>query len=151
MRPSWQGDDLRNDVTPRSNQGLVLRAESPTLTTSTKAMSDGSYEFDESPVGKYKIVPELPKGLDFSHEYEDNYQADLHSRQGANINFLLEPATRNRGHLTLPPGMRSKTIEVVAIAVQLTKLNQFSGKRDFTDDESDLRTIGRYAPSGRCS
>ena len=134
-RPSWQGDDLRDDIPRRPYQGMVLRAESPTFTASTKTMSDGSYEFSALPVGKYKVVPEIPKGIDFSHEYEDNYQADLTSGQCANISFLLQPNTRIRGHLTLPSGMESKTIEVVAIPTNLTKLNQFSGKWDFTDEK----------------
>jgi hypothetical protein len=127
-RPSWQGDDVRDDVSPRPYKGVVLHAESDSFTTSTKTNADGSYEFSELPVGKYKVVPEISKSLDFSHEYEDNYQADLKSGQCANINFLLEPNTRIRGHLTLPPGMESKTIEVVAIPTHLTKLNQFSGR-----------------------
>jgi hypothetical protein len=134
-RPSWQGDDLRDDIPPRPYQGMVLRAESPTFTASTKTKSDGSYEFSALPVGKYKVVPEIPRGLDFNHEYEDNYQADLTSGQCANISFLLQPNTRIRGHLTLPSGMESKTIEVVAIPTNLTKLNQFSGKSDFTDEK----------------
>ncbi len=134
-RPSWQGADIRDDTPPRPYQGMVLRAESHSFTTSTKTKSDGSYEFSELPVGNYKVVPEIPKGLDFSHEYEDNYEADLTSGQCANINFLLEPNTRIRGHLTLPSGMESKTIEVVAMPTHVTKLNQFSGKWGFTDEK----------------
>jgi hypothetical protein len=136
--PSWQGDDLRDDFPPRPYQGMVLRAESHNFynfTSSTKTKSDGSYEFSELPVGKYKVVPEIPRGLDFSHEYEGNYQAELTSGQCANINFLFEPNTRIRGHVTLPSGMDSKTVEVVAIPTHLTKLNQFSGKWDFTDEK----------------
>jgi len=134
-RPSWQGDHLRDDVPPRPYQGMILHAESNSFTTSTRTMSDGSYEFSELPVGRYKVVPEIPKSLDFSHEYEENYQADLSSGQCANISFLLQPNTRIRGHLTLPSGMESKTVEVVAIPTHLTKLNQFSGKWDFTDEK----------------
>jgi hypothetical protein len=133
-RPGWQGDDVRSDV-PKPYQGMVLRAESLSFTTSTKTKSDGSYEFSELPVGKYRIIPEIPKSLDFSQEYEDNYQASLTNGQCAKINFLLQPNTRIRGHLTLPTGMESKTIEVVAIPTHLTKLNQFSGKWDFTDEK----------------
>jgi hypothetical protein len=134
-RPIWQGDDIRDDVRPRPYQGMVLRAESPDSTTATKSKSDGSCEFSELPDGKYKIVPEIPKGLDFSHEYPENYQAELTGGQCANISFLLEPTTRIRGHLTMPPGMEPKTIEVVAIPTHLTERNQFSGKWDFTDEK----------------
>jgi hypothetical protein len=134
-RPGWQGDEVRNDVQPRPYQGMALRAESLSFTTSTKTKSDGSYEFSELPAGKYRVIPEVPKSLDFNHEYEDNYQASLTSGQCANISFLLQPNTRIRGHLTLPAGMESKTTEVVAIPTHLTKLNQFSGKWDFTDEK----------------
>lgn len=134
-RPSWQGDDLRNDIAPRPYQGLTLRVEGDGLATSTKTESDGSYEFNGLPVGKFRVIPELPKGLDFSHEYEENYQAELKRGQCANISFLLQPNTRIQGHLTLPPLTQSKTIEVVAIPTFMTKLNQFSGKWAFTDEQ----------------
>ena len=133
-RPGWQGDHVRDDAPRRPYQDMVLRAESHDFTASTKTRSDGSYEFDDLPIGIYKIVPEVPKNLDFNHEYEENYQADIRSGQCANISFLLEPNTRIRGYLTLPPEMKSKSIEVVAIPVELTKLNQFSGKWAFTDE-----------------
>src|SRR5713226_5126099 len=42
-RPMWQGDDLRDDVPPRPYQGMVVRAESRSFTSSTRTMSDGSY------------------------------------------------------------------------------------------------------------
>lgn len=81
------------------------------------------------------MIPDLPKSLDFSHEYEENYQADLNNGQCANISFLLQPITRIQGHLTLPRGTRSKSIEVVALPTYMTDVNQFSGKWAFTDEK----------------
>ncbi|HET6930841.1 MAG TPA: carboxypeptidase-like regulatory domain-containing protein [Candidatus Acidoferrum sp.] len=134
-RPSWKGDDIRNDFQPRPNGGLILRVEGKGFTTSTKTASDGSYEFSDLPIGRFRVIPELPKSLDFSHEYEENYQADLSSGQCSNISFLLQPITRIQGHLTLPRGMESKSIEVVALPTETAKVNQFSGKWAFTDEK----------------
>jgi hypothetical protein len=134
-RPSWQGNDLRNDVEPRPYQGLILRVEANGFTASTKTASDGSYEFSDLPTGRFRVIPELPKSLDFSHEYEENYEAELNSGECAKISFLLQPITRIQGHLLLPPGMKSKTIEVVAVPTHMAKLNQFSGKWAFTDEK----------------
>lgn len=134
-RPGWRGDDLGNEAEPKPYRDMVLHAEGLGFTTSTKTSSDGSYEFDGLPTGKYTVVPEVPKSLDFDHEYEENYEADLTSGQCANISFLLQPNTRIRGHLSLPSGFESKTIEVVAIPTHITKVNQFSGKWSFTDEK----------------
>jgi len=105
-RPSWQGADIRDDTPPRPYQGMVLRAESHSFTASTKTKSDGSYEFSELPVGKYKVVPEIPKGLDFSHEYEDNYEADLTKRnnpQGAAAKDRSDPFGSPKPDAPFPP------------------------------------------------
>jgi hypothetical protein len=72
--------------------------------------------------------------LDFDHEHEDRYQADVSDGQCANISFTLEPTTRIRGHVTPPAGLELPTIKVAAIPTHLKNLNQFSGQSDFTDE-----------------
>jgi len=131
--PVWRDDDV-DEVGHRPKSGIVVHARSQGLERTTKTDDDGSYEFQGLPKQKYTIAPEQLPGLDFSHEYEENYEASLSGGECKNINFKLQPSTRIRGHIVLPAGFKEQTIEVEAIPTSLKKINQFSGQRDFTGD-----------------
>src|SRR6266536_5591328 len=73
-------------------------------------------------------------GLDFDHEYPDNYQADIRDGECANIGFVLEPSTRIRGHVSTLVSSDLSHVQVVAVPIHLKNLNQFSGKWDFLDE-----------------
>jgi len=130
----WRGDEVV-DSEPKPAAGITLHASSEEFNTATKTKEDGSYEFNGLPNGKYTVVPDMSSGLDFDHEYEDRYQADLSNGQCANVSFQLLPKTRIRGHVTPPHGVEVKKIEVEAIPTGLPELNQFSGKWDITDEK----------------
>jgi hypothetical protein len=110
-------------------------------TASTAA--DGSYELKNLPPGEFKIFPEIPNGLDFDREHDDLYNVKLTSGQCVNVAFGFRPTTRVRGRVIFPTHAEHRTIEVVAVPAHLTKLNQFSGKWDFTDEDGrfDLRPL----------
>jgi hypothetical protein len=133
-KPMWREDDIR-DKEMQPVQGIVVYAKSESFNTFTKTKQDGSYEFSGLPNGKYTVTPETPRKMDFDHEYEERYGAELSDGACANINFKLEPATRIRGHVTLPVGAEGKKIEVVALPTHLKELTQFSGKWDFADED----------------
>jgi hypothetical protein len=142
VRPRWEEDDVRNeesDATPRSEVTLRATLESG-FRAETKTARDGSYEFGGLPPGSYTITPTIGEQFDFDHEYEEHYKPSLSAGQCASVNFLLEPITRIKGHVIFPAKFKAKTIKVVAIPTNLKKLNQFSGKSDFTGegDEFDL-------------
>jgi hypothetical protein len=131
--PIWFKDQVTGTATePLPN--LILYAKSEGYSTSMKTRSDGSYEFEGLPKGKYTIVPEKTSVMDFDHEYERRYQTDLHIGECANINFKFQPSTRIRGHVVFPSGVDDHSVEVVAIPTHLKKINQFSGKWDYTDE-----------------
>jgi hypothetical protein len=132
-KPIWREDDVESTATKPLTK-VILHANSDRYSASTETRSDGSYEFEGLSKGNYTIVPDKIDGLDFDHEYEDNYRTDLHNGQCANINFSFQPSTRIRGHVVFPSGMKDHSIEVVAVPTHLKKLNQFSGKWDFTDE-----------------
>jgi Carboxypeptidase regulatory-like domain len=132
-RPVWKEDDVQSSA-PRPVPGLVLQISGNGLNATATTAKDGSYEFTALPDGKYTVVPGIDSKLDFDHEYEDRYQADLSAGQCANINFELNPSTRIRGHVTLPAAVEPQSLKVVAVPVHTKKLNQFSGQSDFTDE-----------------
>lgn len=133
--PVWRGDEIRDASDPRPVQGMTLHAEAERFSAVATTAKDGSYEFEDLPIGKYTVTPNLGRDLDFDREYfEERYQAEIVAGRCANIGFELEPITRIRGHVTLPAGFKSKTVEVVAIPVALREVNQFSGKWNFTDE-----------------
>lgn len=131
----WHDDDVGDNSPPQPMKELVLHAVSDGYSTFTHTTEKGTFEFQGLPPGKYKIDPELPGGLDFDHEYPDHYEAELSGGTCAEISFRLEPVTRIRGHLILPPDISDHVIKVVALPVQLKKVNQFSGKYSFTDED----------------
>jgi hypothetical protein len=133
-KPVWQDDDIRDASDPRPVRGMILYAKSDKFSASTRTADDGSYGFEALPNGKYKVVPEARSGMDFDHEYEDRYEAEVGDGACANISFRLEPNTRIRGHVTLPPGIEARSIEVVALPAHVGVVNQFKGKWDFTED-----------------
>lgn len=133
--PVWQDDDVQDAGQAEPVPGLVVRANRENFSTATITAKDGSFEFDGLPNGKYSVVPEIGQRWEFSREYaEEWYGADLKDGQCKHVSFKLQPATRIRGHVAWPPGMESRSIEVVAIPTHLRKLNQFSGKWNFTDE-----------------
>lgn len=134
-KPVWRDDEIANESAPKPVSGMVLVAKSDGYSTSTKTKADGTFEFTGLPKGKYAVGPEKLQGWDFDHEYEENYQAELSDGACAHINFRLNPTTRIRGHLTIPAEVKDRTIEVVAIPVDMKELNQFTGKYDFTDED----------------
>jgi hypothetical protein len=131
--PIWKKDDV-DDGKLKSLKDIVLHAKSETFTATTKTNADGTYEFNDLPNGKYTVVPEITSGLDYNHEYPEWYEADVSDGACKKVSFRVEPATRIRGHVTLPSGFND-SIEVVAIPTSMTKLNQFSGKWDFTEKD----------------
>ncbi len=136
-KPAWndRDRDIRDESEPQPVQDLSLHVQGEHSAASTKTAQDGSYEFDGLPPGKYTVVPEISGKLDFDHENEERYQADLRSGQCADISFRLEPSTRIRGHLALPSGVGSKHVEVEAIPTRWKELDQFSGKWDITGED----------------
>ena len=135
-KPVWDGDDVRDGPDENPMRGTVVRAKSGEFTTTTKTLEDGSYEFDRLPNGTYTIAPEIRSNLDFDHENEDRYQADVANGGCANISFKLEPNTRIRGHLAWPDNLELKLIQVVALPTHLKDLNQYSGQWDLTDENN---------------
>ena len=130
----WKDDDIGDD-SPQPTKKLLLHADSDGYSAFTHTTEKGTFEFEELPPGKFRIGLELPDGLDFDHEYPEHYEAEIFGGACAEINFRLQPATRIKGRLVLPPGISDRVIQVVALPVQLKKVNQFSGKYSFTDEE----------------
>lgn len=133
-KPVWRDDDV-TDVHPTPMAGMIVHAKSERFSAETKTTSNGLYEFSGLPNGKYSIVLEKGNALDFDHEYEDRYQAEVGDGACAKINFNLQPVTRIRGHVSVPETNDKLSLEVVAIPTSLKKLNQFSGKWDFIDEK----------------
>lgn len=136
VKPIWQEDEVADGRPTRPMRGMKLRAESGGASALARTASDGTFEFSGLPIGKYKVIPEVASDLDFDHEFEDRYEAEISTGQCVNIGFAMRPRTRIRGHVTFPPGIANKTIEVVAIPTHIRNLNQFSGKGDFTDERN---------------
>lgn len=136
VKPEWRGDEVNDETGAEPVKGMSLLASSEKFHTVVKTEESGSYEFVALPIGRYKVVPESGSKVDFDREYEERYQADLKSGQCTNINFKLEPNTRIRGRVIPPAGLHLKALEVVAIPTNLRKLNQFSGKWDFIDEDA---------------
>jgi hypothetical protein len=134
VKPVWREDEVDDESGAKPIGGVVLHANSEKFEAAARTQRDGLYEFVGLPVGKYKVIPDAGNGLDFDREYENRYEADLKSGQCANISFKLEPSTRIQGRVILPAGLELKTLDVAAIPTHLRKLNQFSGKWDFTDE-----------------
>jgi hypothetical protein len=136
-KPVWHGDHIEDNSGPEPVSGLILRAESEKFSASTKTAADGTYEFDGLPTGKYTVVPEHPVDLDFDHgTLQNRYQADLIAGQCASIRVKLEPITRIRGRLIVPPGAVEKSLEVDAVPTHLENLQQFAGTSVFTDENN---------------
>jgi hypothetical protein len=137
-KPFWREDDVARS-TPKPMENVILHANSEKSSYVGRTAKDGSYEFEGLPNGKYNVTPEVGTALDFDHEYEENYQADVEDGACANISFSLQPVTRIRGHLTLPAGFETeKIIEVDAIPTHLKNPNELSGKWDFTDEDGNF-------------
>lgn len=133
-RPAWREDDIA-DTQAKPMVGVVLEAKRAAYSVTTKTKADGSYEFSGLPNGTYTVTPTKMTGLDYDHEYEDRYVAEVSNGQCKRVGFDLKPTTRIRGHLSVPESFKKKDIEVVVIPVALKKLNQFSGATDFADEE----------------
>ncbi|HET9405908.1 MAG TPA: hypothetical protein VFO39_01595 [Candidatus Sulfotelmatobacter sp.] len=134
VKPQWHDDDVE-DSAPKSQQGVILHANSDKFHAVTTTAKDGSYEFNGLPDGKYTVIPEINSHFDFDHEDPDRYEADIASGSCQRVTFTLEPVTRIRGHVTLPRGVNVRSVEVSAVPTFLKQLNQFSGKWDFTDED----------------
>jgi hypothetical protein len=135
--PVWRDNDVTETGNiPRSS--VLVRAKGASLEKTTQTDEYGSYEFQGLPNQKYTVVPDRLPGLDYSHEYEDNYDASLSNGECKDIDFKLQPSTRVRGHIILPADLKQRTIEVEAIPSSLKKINQFSGQRDFTGDKGEF-------------
>ena len=134
-KPVWRDDDVEESKANPAGH-LLLHANGEGFRTITRTRDDGSYEFNDLPIGKYAVVPEIGGDLDFDREYPDRYEADISHGQCVNINFTLLPTTRIRGHLTLPTGVKAEKLEVVAIPTSLKQLNSYSGKSDFVDENN---------------
>lgn len=136
-KPVWRDDDIV-DVHPKPMAGMTVHAQSGRFNTVTKTAEDGSYEFKGLPGGKYTIVPDKPSSLDFDHEYEDRYQAEVGDGSCARVSFQLQPTTRIRGHLSIPKSNNKLSLEVEAVPTSLEKVDQFSGKWDFIDEKGNF-------------
>lgn len=134
-KPVWWQDEVRDGST-KPLQNIILHATNGSFSTETKTSKDGSYEFTGLPNGTYTVAPQIDSSLDFDHEYEERYQANVSDGACANITFKLEPTTRIRGQLKLPRGLQLKNIEVDAIPVHLKKLDESSGQWDLTDENN---------------
>jgi hypothetical protein len=135
--PVWKDDDVEEGA-PRPIAGMRVLARSSIWTATTITDKSGKYEFDAIPSGNYTVVPDISPKLDFDHEYEDRYQADLSPGGCANIVFRVMPVTRIKGRVTRPPGVGSKLVEVEALPVGFANLNQFSGKWDIADEDGNF-------------
>jgi hypothetical protein len=133
-KPVWKEAEINNAAAPAPVQSMILYAKSDKFSAFTRTAKDGSYEFNKLPNGKYTVVPEALDSMDFDHEYEDRYQAAVGDGACAAINFRLQPKTRIRGHVILPPGIEPASIEVVALPTDIKAVDQFTGKWDFTED-----------------
>jgi hypothetical protein len=136
-RPAWRDDDVV-DGAHNPMAGMVVRAKSGKFSTSAITAKDGTFEFTGLPGGTYTIVPEQGQTLDFDHEYEDRYQAEVHDGACAEIDFNLQPRTRIKGRVKLPISDSKLSVEVEAIPTSLRKLDQFSGKTDFLNDDGSF-------------
>jgi hypothetical protein len=137
-KPVWKGDEVADGAGPKPVRGVVVNARSKNFTTTATTSQDGSYQFDRLPNGQYTIVPEISSSVDFDHEDEDKYGADVSDGGCADVTFKLQPKTRIQGHLALPEGLKLKLVEVVAIPIHLQHLNQFSGQWDLTDEDNNF-------------
>jgi hypothetical protein len=133
----WRDADV-DEVGNIPKPGVIVRAEADSFEKTTKTDEYGNYEFKDLPLTKFNVSPESLPGLDYSHEYPENYEASLAGGECKEIDFKLQSSTRIRGHLVLPKNFDGKTIEVEAIPSSLKKINQFSGQTDFTDDKGNF-------------
>lgn len=130
----WRGDDVETGE-GMAMSGIVVTAAGPAGEFKTTTDVLGTFEFPRLPNGKYKIVPQMAKGLDYSRKYEENYVAEVSDGACKAVNFALMPVTRIQGKVIPPSGMDLDSTEVAAVPITLRKVNQFSGKWDFTDDD----------------
>lgn len=120
---------------------VAIHAESEHFSETTVADDGGSYEFHAVPRGSYRIRPEVPLGWDVRHnDHEDFISVNVPPGACATASFSLNPTTRIRGHISFPPETRPRSVEVVAIPVNVKHVQRFIGKQVFTDanDRFDL-------------
>jgi len=135
--PVWRDDDV-SDAHPRPVAAMTLHAQSSAFNATTKTSKDGTYEFEGLPAGTYTIVPDTGGKLDFDHEYPNRYQAEVGEGSCARISFNLQPTTRIRGHLSVPPISGKHSWMVEALPTSLKKINQYSGKWDIVGEDGNF-------------
>ncbi len=136
-RPIWRDDEVfESGDLPKP--GVVIRAKGTDIERTTRTDQFGSFEFQGLPNEKYAVSPERLDGLDYSHEFEENYEATLSNGECKDISFKLEPSTRIRGRILLPKEISKNAIQVEAIPTTLKKMNQFSGQSDFVGEHGEF-------------
>ena len=133
VKPLWRDDELAGSR-PSPLFGVVVHAKSEASDVTTKTLEDGTFEFARIPNGRYTILPDIPLGTDYSHEYPDSYQADVRDGECKNVSFLVQPNTRIRGHVSSRTDLSN--VMVLAIPVQVKNPSDLSGKWSFLDEGS---------------
>jgi hypothetical protein len=139
VKPLWRHDEMTGSPWVPLRK-IVVHAKSDSSDVSTQALDDGTFEFASLSNGKYTIIPEIPVGNDYSHEYPDNYQADIRDGECRNVSFMIQPNTRIRGHVNSKVAADLSNVMVLAIPVNVKDPNSLSGKWGFVgeNDRFDL-------------
>lgn len=133
VKPLWHGDELGGSrSTPLG--GIIIRAKSEKSEFTTKTLEDGTFEFAHISNGKYTISPQIPSGTDYSHEYPQNYEAEVRDGQCKNVSFVVQPNTRIQGHVSSKVATDLSKVMVLAIPVQVKNPGELSGKWAFVDE-----------------
>jgi len=133
IKPLWREDQLDGSRSiPLA--GIVVHAKSATADLTTETRVDGTFDFAAIPNGKYTVVPRISSGTDYSHEYPENYEADVQDGQCRNVSFLVQPNTRIRGHVSSKVAVDLSNVMVLAIPVEVKNPGELSGKWSFLHD-----------------
>jgi hypothetical protein len=105
-------------------QSMTVHATSEGFSATAQTAEDGSFMFDDLPKGKYQVTVEKPGGWDFDHRYDPLSQVDLEGGACNHVRFLLRPATRIRGHVTVSPGEEPRQMIAFALSVSNSELDR---------------------------
>jgi hypothetical protein len=135
-KPIWRKGYVENS-TPQPVPGIMVRANGDKSSAVAKTGREGSYKLGTLPSGHYAIVPEI--GSEFELENPtagaNGYATDINAGACVNLIFGFQPKTRIKGHVSLPPGMEEKTVEVVALPTNLVEIESFTGISAVVDND----------------
>lgn len=150
--PVWDDQGKPVGGSMRTVPNLVIRAASETNTFTTRTAKDGTYEFNDLPNGRYTITPELEQNWTYDqHFFAAVYQKSIGDGSCAKVDFQMQPTTRLKGRVKVPPGQQFGTPmdgtvslqDIFAVPTGLQNTNERSGigATVFPDGQFDIWPI----------